>query len=75
MVVNSLNDVGIMISKPVLYNILHRLDPSKTSYHDAFRIFMVGNTRSKTTINTLIANGGVLDVLDQAVKSGNKEMF
>lgn len=75
MVINSLNSVGIMISKPVLYNILHRLDPSKTSYHDAFKIFMVGNTRSKTTINTLIANGGVLDTLDQAVKSGNKEMF
>lgn len=75
MVVNSLNSVGIMISKPVLYNILHRLDPSKTSYHDAFKIFMAGNTRSKTTINTLIANGGVLDTLDQAVKSGNKELF
>ena len=73
--VRALNDIGIMINKPMWYNMLHRLNPGETDYTISFRELMTTSEQKKLSIAPLIEKNGVLAKLQKAVDDGDLNMF
>lgn len=73
--VRALNDVGIMVNKPMWYNMLHRLNPGETDYTISFRELMTTSEYRKLSIAPFIEKNGVLAKLQKAVDDGNLNVF
>lgn len=75
MVVTTFNNLGVMITKPVWYHMLHKMNPTSSDYVDSFIEIMTASKQKTLSIYSLVNKGGVLDILNQAVKAGNLAMF
>jgi hypothetical protein len=73
--VRALNDVGIMVNKPMWYNMLHRLNPGETDYTISFRELMTTSEYRKLSIAPFIEKNGVLAKLQKAVDDGDLNVF
>lgn len=75
MTITALNNIGIMVNKPMWYNMLHGINPNETDYTLAFRELMTSSKTAGLSIAPLIEEGGVLSKLQKAVDDGDLNIF
>ena len=74
-IINAFNSIGVMITKPAFYHLLHKLNPDSTDYIESLREMMTSSKSGGISIYALISKGGVLDKLNTAVKLGDLNVF
>lgn len=74
-IINAFNSIGVMITKPAFYHLLHKLNPDSTDYIESLREMMTSSKSGGISIYALISKDGVLDKLNTAVKSGDLNVF
>lgn len=74
-IINAFNSIGVMITKPAFYHLLHKLNPDSTDYIESLREMMTSSRSGGVSIYALISKGGVLDKLNTAVKLGDLNVF
>ncbi len=74
-IINAFNSIGVMITKPAFYHLLHKLNPDSTDYIESLREMMTSSKSGGVSIYALISKDGVLDKLNTAVKSGDLNVF
>lgn len=74
-IINAFNSIGVMITKPAFYHLLHKLNPDSTDYIESLREMMTSSKSGGVSIYALISKGGVLDKLNTAVKLGDLNVF
>lgn len=75
LVISAFNNIGVTVTKPIWYHMLHKMNPTSSDYVQSFIELMTASKRAGLSIYSLIGNDGVLAKLDGAVKAGNLNMF
>lgn len=75
LVISAFNNIGITVTKPIWYHMLHKMNPTSSDYVQSFVELMTASKQAGLSIYSLIGNDGVLAKLNSAVKAGNLNMF
>ena len=70
-IINAFNSIGVMITKPAFYHLLHKLNPDSTDYIESLREMMTSSKSGGVSIYALISKDGVLDKLNTALKTAS----